>query len=113
MIELSDIRRAVASEPATVPNEYGQWAAVALMLRELEHGPEVFLIRRTEQAHDPWSGHVAFPGGRYDVGDSDLEMTARREVFEEVGIDLSSTGVVLGRLDDVQAVARGRKLPMA
>lgn len=61
-------------------------AAVALVLAA---GPDrLLLIRRAERAGDPWSGHVALPGGRYHVNDADLLATAIRETEEETGIHL-------------------------
>jgi len=83
-------------------------AAVAAILRERVGGPEVLLIRRAERAGDPWSGHMAFPGGRASEDDPDLLATAIRETREEVGLDLEGSDV-LGRLDDLPAVARGKR----
>ncbi|ACB39943.1 NUDIX domain-containing protein [Pyrobaculum neutrophilum] len=57
------------------------WAAVGVLLR----GREVLLIRRVERDGDPWSGHVAFPGGMWRPGE-DLLGTAVREVEEEVSV---------------------------
>ncbi len=48
----------------------------------------MLLIRRAERAGDPWSGHLALPGGRYDAADVDLLATAIRETEEETGIRL-------------------------
>ena len=48
----------------------------------------VLLIRRSERAGDPWSGHWSFPGGRRDRGDIDPLHTALRELEEECGIRL-------------------------
>ena len=45
---------------------------------------------------------IAFPGGRLEDADSDVEQTARRETLEEVGLDLS-TAACIGQLDDVAA----------
>lgn len=83
-------------------------AAVACILRDGEQGPEVMLIKRAEHPSDPWSGHMAFPGGREDPGDEDLRHTALRETREEVGLDLRSHGEPIGRLDDLPAIARSR-----
>ncbi|MFN7699333.1 MAG: NUDIX domain-containing protein [Deltaproteobacteria bacterium] len=48
-------------------------AAVAAILRERAPGaPEVLFIRRAEKPGDPWSGHMAFPGGKQEPGDPDL-----------------------------------------
>jgi 8-oxo-dGTP pyrophosphatase MutT (NUDIX family) len=54
------------------------------------------LIRRAERLGDPWSSHLAFPGGRSDTLDANLEATAQRETREEVGLDLSVCAELLG-----------------
>ena len=91
---LRDHRPQVADAPDARP------AAVALVLLEGRQGLEILLIRRAERADDPWSGHIALPGGRYDGGDRDLEATAIRETREETGVDLSGAER-LGVLDDL------------
>ena len=84
-------------------------AAVAAILRErLPGAPEVLFIRRAERPGDPWSGHMAFPGGKQEPGDPDLASTARRETFEEIGLPLDAHAELLGELDDVPAYARGQ-----
>ncbi len=88
-------------------------AAVAIILREREEGCELLFIRRSTHADDPWSGHMAFPGGRVEAEDPSPLDAARREALEEVGLDLARDAALLGRLDDVRASARGRVLPMA
>ncbi len=76
-------------------------AAVAAIFRDEGKGEEVLLIKRAVRAADPWSGQVAFPGGRVSERDGSFEDTARRETMEEVGIDLSSAGAstFLGYMD--------------
>jgi 8-oxo-dGTP pyrophosphatase MutT (NUDIX family) len=83
-------------------------SAVALILRDEEQRTEVLLIRRAERAGDPWSGHMGFPGGRMEPEDPDVLATAVRETREEVGVDLSAEARLIGRLDDLPAIARGR-----
>jgi 8-oxo-dGTP pyrophosphatase MutT (NUDIX family) len=88
-------------EPA-VPEGPVRLAAVLLALRLGDHGePELLMIKRAEAERDPWSGHVACPGGRMEPGDHDLEQTAVRETWEETGIDIGRDGEILGTLDDV------------
>jgi 8-oxo-dGTP pyrophosphatase MutT (NUDIX family) len=87
-------------------------ASVAAVLRYPAHdAPEVLLIRRPDKASDPWSGHMAFPGGRKDTADRDLVRTAMRETLEEVGVELGASELV-GRLDDVQAISGGRPMDL-
>ena len=79
-----------------------RYAAIALVLRTSATGePELLMIRRAEYENDPWSGHIACPGGRMDPTDRDLAHTAIRETWEETGIDLERDGRILGTLDDI------------
>lgn len=87
-------------------------AAVAIILREMRAGPELLLIRRAERTSDPWSGHMAFPGGREEPYDGSLYATAVRETMEEVALDLSAAGRLLGALELLPAIARGKKTGM-
>jgi 8-oxo-dGTP pyrophosphatase MutT (NUDIX family) len=60
----------------------------------------ILLIRRAERSGDPWSGHIALPGGRRDPADTDLVATAIRETLEELGIQLTREDLA-GSLEDV------------
>lgn len=88
-------------------------AAVAAVLRSSGDDVDALFIRRAESPLDPWSGHMAFPGGRRDPGDHDLVHTARRETLEELGLDLAGHAELLGRLDEIEAVARGKRVGLA
>jgi len=84
-------------------------AAVVLLLRPAASPPrggvdgsaEMLFIRRAVREGDPWSGHIAFPGGHAEPGDASLLSGAVREVLEEVGVDLGRGGRVLGRLPTI------------
>jgi len=77
-------------------------AAVALVLRPTAaSGLDLLFIKRAEWEGDPWSGQVAFPGGRHEPQDADLVETAVRETREEIGVDLAADGVLLGTLDEL------------
>lgn len=80
-----------------------RWAAVALVLRGTSlSDSELLFIRRAVRVGDPWSGQVAFPGGRQEPIDATLEATARRETLEELTLNLTDDAHLLGVLDDLR-----------
>jgi 8-oxo-dGTP pyrophosphatase MutT (NUDIX family) len=68
--------------------------------------PDVLFVERALNERDPWSGNLAFPGGRVEPGET-LRQTAERETWEETGIDLNRAQL-LGRLADII----GARLPI-
>jgi len=87
----------------------GCWqAAVALVLRERGQRAELLLIERSTRADDPWSGHMALPGGRVDAVDRGDREAAERETLEEVGLDLEGAEY-MGPLGDLQGARRFRQ----
>jgi 8-oxo-dGTP pyrophosphatase MutT (NUDIX family) len=111
-IAVSNLKRVAAAlkehRPLVVESA-ARRAAVALMLRERGETLEILVIKRAEKAEDPWSGHMALPGGGWEPGDKDAYDTARRETLEEIGVDLDE-GRFLGRLDDMGPRSAGREL---
>jgi 8-oxo-dGTP pyrophosphatase MutT (NUDIX family) len=95
---------ALAQRPGTTVLAEGERrAAILLALRARGDGePELLMIKRAEFAGDPWSGHVACPGGRMEPEDRDLAMTAVRETWEETGVDVAHDGRLLGQLDELR-----------
>ncbi|MDG6909243.1 MAG: CoA pyrophosphatase [Nitrososphaerota archaeon] len=77
------------------PSKGLRFAAVSVIIRDRE-SPGVLLIQRADRAGDPWSGQIAFPGGKTQPGDRTPRDTAIRETFEEVGVDLNRSGGFLG-----------------
>lgn len=100
--------REVAGTAASALVDAGR-AAVAVIFRNGENQSEVLVIERAQHGDDPWSGHLAFPGGRHDPGDRDSLYTAIRETKEELGLDLGAHGRLLGELEPVST--RGSGLP--
>lgn len=100
-MSIEEIRSRLARRrPALAEDEAARRAAVALVLTRRRGPAELLLIHRAEKAGDPWSGQMAFPGGRMEAGDGDLDAAARRETLEEVGLSLHGAEP-LGRLDDL------------
>lgn len=102
MPSLDEIRRVLAAhDPIELAVDGRPQAAVAVVLRDAQGAPELLLIERARRGGDPWSGHMAFPGGRIDPTDSDPRSAAERETLEEVGVRLARAES-LGQLDDLQ-----------
>ena len=114
MLSVEAIRSALATRQP-VPgrlNADRSWAAVAMILAGTEDDPELCVIRRAEKSGDPWSGHMAFPGGRFSPEDADLQVTAERETHEEVGLRLDPAHR-LGSLAPLSIWLSGREQPLA
>ncbi len=80
-------------------------AAVAVVFREAAESLEVLLIERALREGDPWSGHMAFPGGRLEPEDPSSRHAAERETLEEVGVDLAAAEY-LGPVSDLSGGPR-------
>lgn len=105
--ELDRVRARLSRHPAKIfEGEVRRKAAVAAILRRGALDTELLLIRRAERDGDPWSGHIALPGGHQAPEDADLVATARRETYEEVGLELAPDEL-LGALDERSASAHG------
>lgn len=85
---------------AVMPQVTRVRAAVAIIARPAPSDVELLFIRRAAFENDPWSGDIAFPGGRIDSPAEPPRAAAERETREEVGIDLCRAER-LGQLDDV------------
>ena len=96
---LAALRQAVArpAQPAEAPKRA---AVAAIFTRNLD----LVFIRRAEFPGDPWSGHIAFPGGQVEVRDPSPLHAAIRETEEEIGVDLRGAEC-LGPLDHVAPVS--------
>jgi 8-oxo-dGTP pyrophosphatase MutT (NUDIX family) len=98
-----DARRPSLLSPASRTH-----AAVALILRPTDSGPQVLFVERSRHDDDPWSGDLGFPGGKVEKGEEkNPRLAAERETLEEIGIDLKEAQY-LGRLDDIE----GAHLPI-
>ena len=102
MISTQTITEQLAQHQPVLSNTGDSHAAVALILNSAPStdDPEIVFIERARVLGDPWSGHIAFPGGRWEPDDQLPLDTAVRETEEEIGVDLSAARL-LGRLDDL------------
>src|ERR1700722_15840931 len=102
MWSADSIREALSrNTPTTTPFHAGpNRAAVALVLAGDKSDLQICFIRRVERPGDPWSGHMAFPGGRASPADASAQAVAERETREEVGLILNESHRI-GTLSEV------------
>lgn len=89
-------------------------SAVAILLVQGAQELELLMIKRADKQGDPWSGHMAFPGGRYEVNlDTDMASTAKRETLEEIGINIDALAAPIGQLSDVLTPSHAQRTKMS
>jgi 8-oxo-dGTP pyrophosphatase MutT (NUDIX family) len=112
VVSLDTIREAMRDHRAEVIEDPGiPRAAVAMVFREGPGATELLFIERAQREDDPWSGHMAFPGGRVEPVDPGTRAAALRETHEEVGLSLYQSEP-LGRLDDQRGNRGGQQLSL-
>ncbi len=113
-LSIPEIRDRISSHiPVEHPiQKHTRQAAVSVVLRRGEGATDALFILRAKKDGDPWSGHMAFPGGHLEADDDSLRHAAERETLEEIGLDLVQTGEFIGQIDPVKANPRGRNIDM-
>jgi 8-oxo-dGTP pyrophosphatase MutT (NUDIX family) len=112
-LSYSAIRKAILSQPRRIepPGPQRELACVAMVLSGAQDRPSVCLIRRADRPGDPWSGQMAFPGGRAEPTDASPQAVAEREAEEEVGLRLEQ-GELFGALTEIPVRGGGKELKM-
>jgi len=84
---LSNLLEQLQRYPLTTPQPLPALrnAAVLVGLHGSDAAPELILTERAAHLNSH-PGEVAFPGGMFESGDSDLLATALRETWEEIGL---------------------------
>lgn len=96
--EMAHVKREKVLANSDESQKYRPSAVLILLFPNEQNQISVLLIERmTYNGHH--SGQIAFPGGKAEPSDKDLEETALREFFEETGADVSPT--VIGQLTPV------------
>ena len=87
-------------------------AAVAMILREVNGDAHILMIKRAARQGDPWSGHMAFPGGVMEAEDRHGFDVACRETEEEIALRLMQSGRFIGRLSELMTHFQLRRRAM-
>jgi 8-oxo-dGTP pyrophosphatase MutT (NUDIX family) len=84
--------------------EHLPFAHAAVLVPLFKKGKDCHLLftKRTNTVRYH-KGEISFPGGVFDEGDSELERTAIREAFEEIGLRQDDVQI-LGVLDDIVTI---------
>ena len=79
-------------------------AAVLVPLFKKGEDCHIIFTKRTDTVRYH-KGEISFPGGVFDEGDLELQRTALREAFEEIGLKENDVQIV-GVLDDIVTVSQ-------
>lgn len=103
LLQLIETRLADHSPGRKLLRRLMKRSAVAMILQVREGELHIVMIKRADREGDPWSGQMAFPGGRMDKTDAHGYAVAVRETDEEVGLSLGPQDRCIGRLSDLNA----------
>jgi len=103
LLQLIETRLADHSPGRKLLRRLMKRSAVAMILQVRQGELHILMIKRADREGDPWSGHMAFPGGRMDKADAHGYAVAVRETREEVGLSLGPQDQCIGRLSDINA----------
>lgn len=74
--------------------------------------PEILFIKRSTRIGDRWTGHIALPGGKRELGDVSDKETSMREAREETGIELGGSDcLIVGNLPERVVTSTWGKKP--
>ena len=108
MTALAALRAALEHAPPSTGAFAGDplHASVCVVVAGPSSAPSFCFIRRARWTGDPWSEHIALPGGRRN-GDETPEATVVRELQEEVGLAVPEAA--LSRLPRLAIRLAGRE----
>jgi 8-oxo-dGTP pyrophosphatase MutT (NUDIX family) len=96
---IESVRAALAGYvPRRSGVEASSAAAVLIALYERDGDHHVILTKRSMKVLHH-KGEISFPGGAFDPDDPDLQTTALREAFEEIGLHPADVEVI-GEIDE-------------
>jgi 8-oxo-dGTP pyrophosphatase MutT (NUDIX family) len=104
-----DLGRIRALDPITVSDQPRD-AGVLIPIVERADGDFLLFTKRSDDL-GKHPGQMSFPGGGREPGDADIEATALREAFEEIGLAPEESEVVT-RIDDIRTITEYAVTPV-
>ncbi len=102
---IEEIRARIAAYRPLLIDDAGSLPRAAVLLPLYEAAGEthvLFTVRSELVEHH--KGQISFPGGAFDPADRDLEHTAVRETWEEIGVAMDHVEI-LGQLDEMVTIS--------
>jgi len=91
-------------EPKRIENNIDKYTQASVLLPLfIKDGHYWLLLMRRANTVEHHKSEVSFPGGIVDEKDDNLESTAKRETFEEIGVRDEDIEI-LGQLDDMTTI---------
>lgn len=87
-----DARKDAMRAQPTVPDDHKKAAVMALLFPYSNEWSLALIVRN--EYNGAHSAQLAFPGGSADATDTDLQATALRETFEEVGVKAADITII-------------------
>ncbi len=93
------LKQRLASEHRSSEQDPISAVVAVILFEDEETGINTLLIHRAQRPDDPWSDQIGLPGGRVKETETSTPRKAlKREVAEEVGLNLDTIGEELGPL---------------
>lgn len=104
-----DLARVRAFDPISVTDQPRD-AGVLIPVVERADGDYLLFTKRSDDL-GKHPGQMSFPGGGREPEDADIEATALREAFEEIGLSPEEVEVV-ARIDDIRTITEYAVTPV-
>lgn len=92
-LKMAPLERVASLNPQNYQGNSPRQSAVMMLIYPKNGNATLVLTKRNAYA-GVHSSQISFPGGRYEIQDKNMETTALRETFEEIGITPESIEVI-------------------
>lgn len=96
--KISNLKTSLFSEPVFETDNLTP-AAVLIPVFEKNNESHLLFTKRTDKVRHH-KGQISFPGGKYEISDQDLQITALRETYEEIGLKMDDVNII-GKINNM------------